>query len=209
MVGRRPARWRTTSSRLYNVSNLFFSSGAKSGNEQFAPGIVTWTFQRSLVLRIDSTTHHLLNETGSTTPRTLCYQREYRTSPSAGEPGLQFADSTIGLRGAYLAVRRYYDHKNGWSPYSGLDDLQVEFTMLDPHIRTALLPVPGTPGLYRASFRVPDRHGVLEFVLDYRRHDWAGSPGRRSITRYPSSCSIQQGITCNGARIPYGGPKDL
>jgi len=41
----------------------FFLSGAKSGNEQFALDIAPWTFQESLVLRIDSTTHHLLNET--------------------------------------------------------------------------------------------------------------------------------------------------
>jgi hypothetical protein len=45
---------------------FLFSSGAKSGNQQFALDIATWTFQESLVLRIDSTTHHLVNET---TPR--------------------------------------------------------------------------------------------------------------------------------------------
>jgi oligosaccharyltransferase complex subunit beta len=44
--------------------------------------------------------------------------------------------------------------------------------MLDPHIRTALLPAPGNPGLYRTSFRVPDRHGVFKFVLDHRRRGW-------------------------------------
>jgi oligosaccharyltransferase complex subunit beta len=44
--------------------------------------------------------------------------------------------------------------------------------MLDPHIRTALLPVSGNVGLYRTSFRVPDRHGVFKFVLDYRRRGW-------------------------------------
>ena len=45
---------------------FFFLSGENSGNEQFALDIATWTFQESLVLRIDSTTHHLVNET---TPR--------------------------------------------------------------------------------------------------------------------------------------------
>jgi oligosaccharyltransferase complex subunit beta len=52
------------SSRYCNVSNsFFFLSGEKSGNEQFVLDIATWTFQESLVLRIDSTTHHLVNET--------------------------------------------------------------------------------------------------------------------------------------------------
>jgi oligosaccharyltransferase complex subunit beta len=57
------------SSRYCNVSNIysfFFLSGENSGNGQFALDIATWTFQGSLVLRIDSTTHHLVNET---TPR--------------------------------------------------------------------------------------------------------------------------------------------
>ena len=29
-----------------------------------------------------------------------------------------------------------------------------------------------TAGPYRAAFRVPDRHGVFKFVLDYRRRGW-------------------------------------
>ena len=41
--------------------------------------------------------------------------------------------------------------------------------MLDPHIRTALKPVPGTPGVYSVSFRAPDRHGVFKFIVDYKR----------------------------------------
>jgi oligosaccharyltransferase complex subunit beta len=65
-----------------------------------------------------------------------------------------------------------YDPERGWAPYSGLRDLQVEFTMLDPHLRTALLPIDGQPGLYRVAFRVPDRHGVFKFVLDHRRRGW-------------------------------------
>lgn len=47
--------------------------------------------------------------------------------------------------------------------------MQLEFTMLDPHVRTALKPLPGKPGKYSVTFRVPDRHGVFKFVVDYRR----------------------------------------
>jgi len=42
---------------------LCLFSGKKSGNEQFARDVAAWTFQENLVLRIDSTTHHLRNET--------------------------------------------------------------------------------------------------------------------------------------------------
>jgi len=58
---------------------------------------------------------------------------------------------------------------SAWERYSGLADMQLEFTMLDPHIRTALKPVPGNAGKYQTTMRVPDRHGVFKFVVDYRR----------------------------------------
>ena len=35
----------------------------KSGNEQFSRDIAAWTFQESLVLRIDKTEHHRVNTT--------------------------------------------------------------------------------------------------------------------------------------------------
>jgi len=38
------------------------SLGVKSGNEDYAQDVAAWTFQQSLVLRIDNTTHHLVNE---------------------------------------------------------------------------------------------------------------------------------------------------
>jgi oligosaccharyltransferase complex subunit beta len=41
--------------------------------------------------------------------------------------------------------------------------------MLDPHIRTALPAVPGSPGKYSVTFRAPDRHGVFKFVINYKR----------------------------------------
>jgi oligosaccharyltransferase complex subunit beta len=49
----------------------------------------------------------------------------------------------------------------------------MDFTMLDPHIRTALTedrsartPVGTT---YKASFKAPDRHGVFKFAVEYWR----------------------------------------
>ena len=37
--------------------------GVKSGNQQFARDVTAWTFQESLVLRIDQVEHHRVNET--------------------------------------------------------------------------------------------------------------------------------------------------
>jgi oligosaccharyltransferase complex subunit beta len=66
-------------------------------------------------------------------------------------------------------VTRFDPRSGQWVPHAGIDDMQLEFTMLDPHIRTALVAVPDSPGTYAAQFRVPDRHGVFKFIVDYRR----------------------------------------
>jgi len=126
------------------------SKGKASGNAQFAQDIAAWTFQESMVLRIDSTSHHRVNETSS--------------------PEVYTTNDKI----VYTAHISKYDVKtSSWQPYSGLNDLQLEFTMLDPHIRTTLPPVPGSPGTYSVTFRAPDRHGVFKFVINYKRKGWS------------------------------------
>jgi oligosaccharyltransferase complex subunit beta len=40
--------------------DLIDHRGVKSGTAQFARDVAAWTFQESLVLRIDNTTHHLV-----------------------------------------------------------------------------------------------------------------------------------------------------
>lgn len=58
-----------------------------------------------------------------------------------------------------------------WAPFD-VDDLQLEFTMLDPHIRTPLQPQTTSAAdstTYAAQFIAPDRHGVFKFVVDYWR----------------------------------------
>jgi hypothetical protein len=96
-------------SRYCNVPNsysysFFFLSGAKSGNEQFALDIATWTFQESLVLRIDSTAHHLVNETA---PREHYTINENIVRHCHSQPMNYYCNLltlTTGLRRAYLPV---------------------------------------------------------------------------------------------------------
>jgi len=138
------------------------SKGKGSGNAQFARDVTAWTFQESLVLRIDSTTHHHVN--GTSTP-------DYYT---------------INDEIVYTAhISKYNPKTSSWKPYSGLEDLQLEFTMLDPHIRTALTPVPGSPGTYSVTFRAPDRHGVFKFVVDYKRKGWSALHSSTTVPVVP------------------------
>ncbi|KAM6500952.1 oligosaccharyl transferase beta subunit [Amanita muscaria] len=121
--------------------------GTKSGNTQFVNDIVAWTFQESLVFRVDKVEHRGLN------------------TPTSSD---KYTVNDNVIFSAYIS--KYDPQTSTWAPYSGIEDLQLEFTMLDPHIRTALLPESETPGKYSVTFRVPDRHGVFKFVINHRRN---------------------------------------
>lgn len=75
----------------------------------------------------------------------------------------------------------------GWKAAPRDLDLQVSLVMLDPFVVTKLsatppsTSVPGTTGIaettnattrYSATFRLPDRHGVFSFVVDWKRNGW-------------------------------------
>lgn len=56
------------------------------------------------------------------------------------------------------------------------DDVQLEFTMLDPHLRLPLLSTPSPSSnstRFSAHFLAPDRHGVFTARVDYRRPGWS------------------------------------
>lgn len=122
-----------------------------SGNGQFVQDIAKWTFKESNVLRIDQTAHK-------------------HASSNSTEPPSQY---TVKDMIEYSAEISKWNSESGeWVPYSGVDDLQLEFTMLDPFVRTSLPPNPEQPGKYSLVFRAPDRHGVFKFVVDYKRRGW-------------------------------------
>jgi len=138
------------------------SKGVKSGNEQLSRDIAAWTFQESHVLRIDSTEHHRVNDTEAL--------EQYTTN-----------DQLV-----YSAYISKFNSKTGtWEFFSGLKDLQLEFTMLDPHIRTSLPPVPGVPGKYSVTFRAPDRHGVFKFLVNYKRTGWTSLHSSTTVAVVP------------------------
>lgn len=52
------------------------------------------------------------------------------------------------------------------SSHCRANDIQIEFTMLDPHIRLPL--VDEGNGTFSLAFKVPDVYGVFKYVVDYR-----------------------------------------
>ena len=54
-------------------------------------------------------------------------------------------------------------------PFSA-PDLQIEYTMMDPHVRANLILVAGSPnGTHACDIAAPDVYGVFKFVVDYTR----------------------------------------
>ncbi|KAF7294431.1 PAT1 domain-containing protein [Mycena kentingensis (nom. inval.)] len=138
------------------------SKAIKSGNSKFARDLAAWTFQENLVLRIDHTEHHLVNKT---------------------EPLEMYTTNDNIVFTAHIS--RFDPKSTKWEPYSGIKDMQFEFTMLDPHIRVALPAVPGAPGKYSTTFRAPDRHGVFKFVVNYKRKGWTHLHSSTTVSLVP------------------------
>lgn len=112
--------------------------------------ISDWAFQSSLVLRIADAKHYITGD------RSKTQLDKYTVN----------TEVTVDVH-----IQSWNSVKGEWTegtPHGKpLEDLQLEFTMLDPHIRTAL--IPHGRGWYSISFRVPDRHGVFKFLIDWRR----------------------------------------
>ncbi|OCF73538.1 oligosaccharyltransferase complex subunit beta [Kwoniella mangroviensis CBS 8886] len=128
----------------------------KTGNAAFISDFSKWIFQETGVVKIVDSTHY---RKGETEPRELYTKKD---------------DITYSL-----TLAKHYTTSNGtsaWEPFE-VDDIQLEFTMLDPHIRTALkqdksaVVEQGTN--FKARFDAPDRHGVFKFVVEYWRPGWS------------------------------------
>ncbi|GAA6011546.1 hypothetical protein JCM10207_002654 [Rhodosporidiobolus poonsookiae] len=80
-----------------------------------------------------------------------------------------------------------YTVKLSISDSVSLPDLQVEFGMLDPHLRVALPAISseGNTTTYQTTFRVPDRHGVFTLRLDYRRPGWSFIDEKNTVSVVP------------------------
>jgi oligosaccharyltransferase complex subunit beta len=122
------------------LSNKFFDA-ASYGNRDFAAELSKWSFQERGFLRHRGVFH--TNKGGKSTPE------NYR----------------VGEDLEYSVVIEEWNGEK-WAPFVA-DDIQLEFTMLDPYIRTKL--THAGDGKYVASFRVPDVYGVYKFSVDYRR----------------------------------------
>eukprot|EP00898_Chlorokybus_atmophyticus_P009048 jgi/Chlat1/9144/Chrsp97S08394 len=118
----------------------------KSSNEKFAVGLTKWAFHERGWLRAHSVVHR------------RAFDPEGSHSPSMYR---------INDRIHYeVQIEEWDAAKRAWRPFRA-DDVQLEFVMLDPYIRTTLSQ--DGKGKFFTTFESPDVYGVFKFVLDYRR----------------------------------------
>lgn len=132
-------------------SNDFFESSTqkagnskkfdKSGNEDLAGSLSEWLFKERGVIRVASVDHHLVGNV---------------KTPSSYQIKQNMAYSI-----------KIEEIKNGkWEAFKATD-VQLEFIMLDPYIRTNLKPTP--TGQFQTQFIIPDVYGVFKLNVDYSR----------------------------------------
>ena len=113
--------------------------------------VFAWTSQRKAVLRVAKVAHQKVGDA-----------TVYRMKDE-----LEFS----------VLVEEF---KSGsWVPYVA-DDLQVEYTMLDPHVRLNL--VPSSTGLHSVRFKSPDVYGIFKFEFDYNRKGYNALHVERQAT---------------------------
>jgi len=115
-------------------------------NLEFARAVAMWTFHRRGKLRLTNIQHRLAEAPPGTPPPYLYRIKDY----------IRFEVDVEELRG------------DKWVPYGG-NDVQLQFTMMDPFILTFLDPPPPGSSTYSKTFRAPDRHGIFKFVISHQR----------------------------------------
>jgi oligosaccharyltransferase complex subunit beta len=141
--GRNNARAIITGSLDMFSNELFVKSNGT--NRKYTIQLAKWNFGESGVLRVNRIYHHFAKDSS--------YQpSEYKL----------FDDIVY-----YIDITTWDSITKQWVPYVA-NDIYMEFVMLDPYIRMPLTYVSGT-STYKAEFKIPDKHGVFQFKVDYKK----------------------------------------
>jgi len=127
------------SGSLLLFSDRFFTSA--SDNQYFAHELSKWVFKERGLLRAGTPKHHRVGEV---------------------EPPLMYR---IRDDITYSVLIEEYNGQD-WVPFQS-NNVQLEFTMLDPHVRVFLKP--DKSGHFSSTFTVPDVYGVFSFKVNYHQ----------------------------------------
>lgn len=124
-------------------SNEYFGL-PNAGNREFCDSLARWAFFERGLLRARDLLHQVRT-------KEEINPRSYRVSDE-----IRFS----------VVIEEFDGETNQWKPLKAAD-VQLEFTMIDPHIRTTLKN--DGNGKYFTEFTVPDNYGVFKFVINYVR----------------------------------------
>ncbi|KAF7457880.1 Dolichyl-diphosphooligosaccharide--protein glycosyltransferase 48 kDa subunit [Cryptosporidium felis] len=122
-------------------------------NRQFCQEVLSWSFQRKGLLKMDEASHYKIN-------KDIKFINEHY------DDTLMYTVEDV----VNFSAKFYKLVNNNWESYQS-DDIQLEFTMLDPYIRTYLkrnMTEPSGP-IYSTTFKIPEVWGVYKFVINYKR----------------------------------------
>ncbi|KAG8625265.1 hypothetical protein KVT40_007016 [Elsinoe batatas] len=145
----------------------------QSSNQKFAQALSQWTFQEIGVLKVGRIQHHL-NEApvkGSNASSDIAEINPeiYRIKN----------DVTYSIELSEWNV----DHYEPYTPPAG-DVVQLEFSMLSPFHRLKLDATSRTANstIYSTSFKLPDQHGIFNFLVNYKRPYLSNVFEKRTVT---------------------------
>ncbi|KAK5135583.1 hypothetical protein LTR08_005063 [Meristemomyces frigidus] len=135
-------------------------------NRAFAQKLTSWTFMETGVLRVGEVQHRL---------------DESDSVPAEPNPAIYRIKNKVHYS---IALSEWTtDH---WAPFTPPphSPVQLEFSMLSPFHRLDLSPSTPTPNstLFETAFRVPDHHGIFNFLVEYRRPFYTVVEDKRTVT---------------------------
>ncbi|OQR90286.1 dolichyl-diphosphooligosaccharide-protein glycosyltransferase 48kD subunit, partial [Thraustotheca clavata] len=145
--------------------NTYVTSG-KYGNGPFLKAVAAWGLNESGVLKV-SNIHHA-REDGSL-PDKMLSDAQRPDQPLTLYPDAEVARDSLVYRIKDNLTYSFdiTELKNGkWVPFAA-DDVQLEFVMLDPHVRKTMSH--NKKGHFSVTFTAPDVYGIFQFRVMYRR----------------------------------------
>ncbi|KAK0279120.1 oligosaccharyl transferase glycoprotein complex, beta subunit [Friedmanniomyces endolithicus] len=156
-------------------------SGQKTANKAFAHALSAWTFKELGVLRVNSVTHRLAEDTRAGITNSTAVS----AAPGDVNPEIYRVKNRV-----HYAVSLSEYSGTHWIPFNppAGDAVQLEFSMLSPFHRLDLTPSPDATNpqdnatLYTAEFVLPDQHGIFNFFLEYRRPFYTNVEEKRTVS---------------------------
>jgi len=169
------------SGSLDMFSNSYFAA-AGVGNKEFCAGIAAWTFGDRGVLRFRDIAH---SKSDGTPPDTILHDIVRPDQPVSMYPDPELTRNSLLYRikdelTYSLVVEEWKEGR--WAAFVA-DDMQLEFVMLDAHVRQTLRA--DSAGKFSATFTAPDNYGIFKFRVLYRRAGYSVLHTEETISLRP------------------------